>query len=79
YTAEVFINYLLRPEVGAKITNYTWYGSPNKASQEFIDEEILNEPAIYPPDDVMDKLEFLRDVGEATSLYDLIWTEIKTE
>ncbi len=79
YTAEVFIDYLLRPEVGAKISNYTWYGSPNKAAEEFIDAEILEEPAIYPPDEVMEKLEFLRDVGEATSLYDRIWTEIKTQ
>ncbi|MEJ2211815.1 MAG: spermidine/putrescine ABC transporter substrate-binding protein [Anaerolineae bacterium] len=79
YTAEVFMNYLLRPEVGAKITNYTWFGSPNKASEEFIDAEILDEPAIYPPPEVMDKLEFLRDVGEATALYDRMWTEIKTE
>jgi spermidine/putrescine transport system substrate-binding protein len=79
YTAEVLINYLLRPEVGAKITNYTWYGSPNEASNEFIDAEILEEPAIYPPPEVMDKLEFIRDVGEATTLYDRIWTEIKSE
>jgi len=79
YTAEVFIDYLLRPEVGAKITNYTWYGSPNKASTEFIDPEILEEPAIYPPPEVMEKLEFIRDVGEATTVYDRIWTEIKTE
>jgi spermidine/putrescine transport system substrate-binding protein len=79
YTAEVFINYLLRPEVGAKITNYTWFGSPNKASEEFIDAEILKEPAIYPPPEVMDKLEFIRDVGEATAIHDRIWTEIKTE
>jgi len=79
YTAEVFINYLLRPEVGAKITNYTWYGSPNEAAEEFIDAEILEEPAIYPPPDVMEKLEFIKDVGEATTVYDRIWTEIKTE
>jgi spermidine/putrescine transport system substrate-binding protein len=79
YTAEVFINYLLRPEVGAQVTNYTWYGSPNQAAEPFIDSEILDEPAIYPPEEVMDKLEFLRDVGEATALYDRIWTEIKTE
>jgi spermidine/putrescine-binding protein len=79
YTAEVFINYLLRPEVGAKITNFTWYGSPNKASEEFISAEILEEPAIYPPPEVMEKLEFLRDVGEATTIYDRVWTEIKTE
>lgn len=79
YTAEVFIDYLLRPEVGAKVTNFTWYGSPNTAADEFIDPEILEEPAIYPPPEVMEKLEFIRDVGEATTLYDRIWTEIKTE
>jgi spermidine/putrescine transport system substrate-binding protein len=77
YTAEVFMNYLLRPEVGAKITNYTWYGSPNKASEEFIIEDILFEPAIYPPPEVMAKLEWLVDVGEATPLYEQMWTEVK--
>jgi spermidine/putrescine-binding protein len=79
YTAEVFINFLLRPEVGAQVTNYTWFGSPNEAAREFINPDILEEPAIYPPPEVMDKLEFLRDVGEATVLYDRLWTEIKTQ
>jgi spermidine/putrescine transport system substrate-binding protein len=79
YTAEVFINYLLKPEVGAQITNFTWYGSPNKASEEFIDAEILEEPAIYPPPDVMERLEWLRDVGDALPMYERIWTEIKAE
>jgi spermidine/putrescine-binding protein len=77
YTAEVFINYLLRPEVGAAISNFTWYASPNAASTEFIDAEILEEPAIYPPTDVMDKLEWLEDVGDATPLYERFWTEVK--
>lgn len=79
YTAEVFINYLLQPEVGASITNYTWYASPNKAAEEFIDEEILEEPAIYPPADVFERLEWIEDVGEATPLYERIWTEVKAQ
>ncbi len=77
YTAEVFINYLLRPEVGAAISNYTWYASPNAAATEFIDAEILEEPAIYPPPEVMTKLEWIEDVGEATPLYERMWTEVK--
>ena len=77
YTAEVFINYLLRPEVGAAITNYTWFASPNKAAEEFIDEEILEEPAIYPPEEVLARLEWIQDVGDATPLYERIWTEVK--
>lgn len=79
YTAEVFINYLLRPEIGAQITNWVWYGSPNAAAEEFIDEEILSDPAIYPPDEVMENLEFIRDVGEATTVYDRLWTEVKSQ
>jgi spermidine/putrescine-binding protein len=77
YTAEVFIDYLLRPEVGATITNFTWFASPNAAAEEFIDAEILEEPAIYPPEEVFDRLEWIKDVGEATPLYERIWTEVK--
>jgi spermidine/putrescine-binding protein len=77
HTAEVFINYLLGPEVGAAISNYTWYASPNAAATEFIDAEILEEPAIYPPPEVMERLEWLEDVGDATPLYDRMWTEVK--
>jgi len=76
HTAEVFINYLLRPEVSAANSNFTWYATPNSAAEEFIDEEILEEPAIYPPPGVMEKLEWLEDVGDATPLYERLWTEV---
>ncbi len=79
YTAEVFINYLLQPEVGAAITNFTWYASPNAAAEEFIDAEILEEPAIYPPPDVFERLEWIEDVGDVTPLYERIWTEVKAQ
>ncbi len=76
YTAELFIDFLLRPEIAAKISNFTRYASPVQAAEEFIDAEILEEPAIYPPPEVMAKLEWLEDVGEANALYDRIWTEV---
>ena len=37
----------------------------------------LNNPGIYPSADVMKRLEYLVDVGEATRIYDQIWTELK--
>ncbi len=77
YTAEVFIDYLLRPEVNATLVNYLWYPSPNSAAKEFIDPEILEEPAIYPPPEVMERLEWITDVGDATQLYERLWTEVK--
>ncbi|MGD1993837.1 MAG: spermidine/putrescine ABC transporter substrate-binding protein [Anaerolineae bacterium] len=77
YTAEVFINFLMRPEVSAANSNFAWYATPNSEAEEYIEEEILNEPAIYPPPDVMERLEWIEDVGDATPLYERIWTEVK--
>ena len=54
--AHAFINYILRPEVVAPITDYVAYANPNKAANELIDAEILNDPAIYPTEEVMQKL-----------------------
>lgn len=76
-TAQHFINYLMDAEVGAAITNFTYYPSPNEAAKEFIDEEILNNPGIYPPAEVAAKLQWLTDVGDAIFTYDEMWTAIK--
>lgn len=78
-TAEHFLNYLLEAENAAAITNYTYYASPNEAAKEFINEDILNNPGIYPPPEVMEKLEYGEPLGEAIFLYDQIWTEIKSQ
>ncbi|RME50388.1 MAG: spermidine/putrescine ABC transporter substrate-binding protein [Caldilineae bacterium] len=77
YTAELFLDFILQPEIAAQITNFTWYASPVEAANEFIDPEILNEPAIYPSAETMQRLEWIQDVGEATPLYERIWTEVK--
>lgn len=76
-TALHFLNYLMEPEAAAAITNYTYYASPNDAARPFINEDILNNPGIYPPADVNEKLEFLREVGDAVFIYDEMWTAIK--
>ena len=77
YTAELFIDFLLRPEVAAANSNFTWYATPNAAAMEFIDAEVLEEPAIYPPAEVMARLQWLEDVGDATPLYERMWTEVR--
>jgi spermidine/putrescine transport system substrate-binding protein len=72
-----FINYILDAEVGAQLSNFNQYGTPNKASLSKIDPEDLKNPAIYPPEEVMKKLQTLKDLGDKTKLYDEIWTQIK--
>ncbi|WP_018234768.1 polyamine ABC transporter substrate-binding protein [Ensifer sp. BR816] len=54
--AHEFINYMMKPEVIAKASNYVFYANGNKASQQFLDKEVLEDTAIYPPDTVMQKL-----------------------
>ena len=77
--AEKFVNYILEPEVGAKISNFTSFASPNKASTKFIKPEDLKNPAIYPDESTKAKLEFLTDLGGKSRIYDEVWTQIKAK
>ncbi len=77
YTAEIWINYNLRPEVSASVSNYVHYATPVEPAKKFIDKADLENPGIYPTPEVLRKLEFTKDVGEATRIYDQIWTELK--
>ena len=77
--AEKFINYMLDAHVAAKIADFTRTATPNKAALEFIKPSDRKEPGIYPPPDVMARLEYGYDLGEKNKLYDQIWTEIKTK
>jgi spermidine/putrescine transport system substrate-binding protein len=76
--AEKFMNYILEPKVGAALTNFVSYGSPNKAATPFIQKDILNNPLIYPPPAVLAKLPFQKDIGEDELKYSDRWTEVKT-
>jgi spermidine/putrescine-binding protein len=73
-TAEVFINYLLRPEVAAKNSTFLRYPTPNEAARKLIDPKLSG--ANYTLPEV--KLYSLEDVGEAGRLYEKVWTEVKT-
>ena len=54
--AHIFLNYLQRPEVIAKASNYISYANGNLASQKFINEDILKNPAIYPDEATLTNL-----------------------
>jgi putrescine transport system substrate-binding protein len=54
--AEAFINYILRPEVVAAITNAVGYPNPNSVATDMVDDDIRNDPGIYPSDEVRAKL-----------------------
>lgn len=76
--AQKFIDFLLRPEINARIVNYLRYPSTNEAARPYILPEILNDPSIYPPQALWDKLQWIQDLGDAVELYEAVWTEVKT-
>jgi len=76
--AEKFMNYILEPKVGAALTNYVSYGSPNKAAIPFIHKDILDNPLIFPSQAALAKLPFQKDIGEDELKYSDRWTEVKT-
>ena len=77
--AEKFLDYILDPQAGARLSNFNQYATPNKAAKAFIKPADLKNPAIYPPPEVLAKLEFLKDLGKDTRLYDEIWTQVKAK
>lgn len=73
-----FINYILDPKVGAQLSNFNRFATPNKASLPFITPADRANPAIYPDAAGMGRLEYILDLGRDTRLYDEIWTQVKS-
>ncbi len=71
--AHEWINYILRPEVGAVLSETTGFGTPNSAAAK-----IMKNPAPYPTEDELKRLEYQVDLGKDTGTWDQIWTEIKS-
>jgi putrescine transport system substrate-binding protein len=77
--ANEFINYLQRPEVAAKNTNFISYANGSLASQKFIDKAILDDKTIYPDEATMRQLYTISAHDPKTQrLMNRLWTRIKT-
>ena len=55
--AHKFIDYILRPEVHASLTNKVFYANPNKASRAFVKPDVANNPSVFPSDADMKKMQ----------------------
>jgi len=77
--AEKFIDFILDPKIGAQLSDFNQYATPNKAAKEFVNKEDFANPAIYPSQETMGKLEFVQDAGEKNQLFDEIWTQVKSK
>jgi putrescine transport system substrate-binding protein len=77
--ALAFINFMLKPEIAARNSNYVYYANGNKGSQQYLNEDVIGDKAIYPDEATIAKLYTTtpndpRTQREVTR----IWTEVKT-
>lgn len=78
--AEAWINYLCKAEVAAKNFDYLYYTTPNEAALDLIDEEYLNEKAVFPDEETIESCESLVTLDpKTTKLYSDYWKKVKSE
>jgi putrescine transport system substrate-binding protein len=77
--AHAFINYLMKPDVIAKASNYIQYANGNLPAQKLMDEAVTKNPAVYPDEATLSKLFSISPYDpKAQRVINREWTAIKT-
>ncbi len=71
--ANQLIAFYLGPKVSAANAAYNLVATGNQAAAEFVPKDVLEDPAVYPPEAVLSSLVFLKDLGEGEKLYETAW------
>jgi putrescine transport system substrate-binding protein len=78
-SAYAFLNFMLRPEVIAGVTNFTHYANDNLAANQYVNPQILNDPVVYTTPEVRSRLYPSAEVSPALErIRTRTWTRIKT-
>jgi len=76
--AELFIDFLCRPDIALKNAVYIGYSTPNQGGYDMMDEEMKQNKVIYPDAVILEQSEVYTDLGiEFTKQLDQAWTEVK--
>ncbi|SDJ92543.1 ABC transporter substrate-binding protein [Billgrantia gudaonensis] len=76
--AHKFIDFILDAQVGARLSNYNYYASPNAAAEPYLDD-VLTQPPVQPSDADMQRLRFTPSLqGEALQTFQQLWSEVQS-
>ncbi len=77
--AHIFIDFMMRPEIAARNTNFIVYANGNLEAQKFVNKEILGNRSIYPDEATFKRLynvtPYPQDVQRIVTR---IWTRVKS-
>jgi putrescine transport system substrate-binding protein len=77
--AYAYLNYIMQPKVTADITNFKRFANANAASTPFVLDSVKNDPGIYPPPQLRQKLAVqLADSPDQTRAITRLWQKFKT-
>ncbi|WP_068113753.1 polyamine ABC transporter substrate-binding protein [Tropicimonas marinistellae] len=77
--AHAFLNFIMDPENMAAASNYVYYANGNKASQEFLEEDVIGDPAIYPDEATLENLFTTTPYpAKVQRVVTRLWTKIKS-
>jgi putrescine transport system substrate-binding protein len=76
--AYAFIDFMLRPDIAARNSNYVYYANGNIDSQPMLNADVIGDPAIYPDKDTLERL-FTSTTYDPSSQRVLtrMWTSLK--
>ena len=72
-----FMNYLVDTAVAQATSERLLFASANRMVKDRVEPSVRNNPAVYPPEEVVARMEWMTDPGEAIQYYDRAWTELK--
>jgi spermidine/putrescine-binding protein len=75
--AHAFIDFLMEPEVAARNANAVQYPTPNASARALVDRQLLEDPAVYPPPQVLERCDWLQDRGAAIAKIEQVWQQVK--
>ncbi len=76
-SAEAFISYYLQPEVAAGVSTFVQVDTGNRAARDLLPPKLLDDPVVFPPADVLDRLVFTAFLGDAESRYTDGWSKVR--
>lgn len=77
--AHMFLNYIMRPEVIAKASNYVYYANGNKASQPLLEKDLIEDQGVYPTEQATKGLYTkLAYDAKTQRLATRLWTKVTT-
>ncbi len=78
--AHKFIDFMIRPDVVARYTNATTYPNANDAAFGMVDEELRNNPGIYPSEEIKQYLFPINGLPHKyTRIQTRVWTDVKAD